>query len=158
MGLGLLPLGLGGEYHIEGELMGCDALTFHQAPVELEGKNFYKYVSTKDTRLKTNHKQMACDFFFFPLSTLLVLSSALPSPVLRGWHHGVAALSVVGIQHPSQIKFCSPCLGNLREMYSAISQSSPLVPAWLGKDLISVKRPFCLFVCLFAVWVWNRQE
>lgn len=66
MGLGLLPLGLGGEYHIEGELMGCDALTFHQAPVELEGKNFYKYVSTKDTRLKTNHKQMACDFFFFP--------------------------------------------------------------------------------------------
>lgn len=32
-------------------------------------------------------------------------------------------------------------------MYSAISQSSALVPAWLGKDLISVKRPFCLFVC-----------
>lgn len=32
-------------------------------------------------------------------------------------------------------------------MYSAISQSSALVPAWLGKDLISVKRPFYLFVC-----------
>ena len=85
MGLGLLPLVLGGGHYTEGELMGCEALTFHQAPIELEGKNFYKYVSTKDTRLKTNHKHMAWDFFFSPLSTPLVLSSELPSPVLRGW-------------------------------------------------------------------------
>ena len=72
LGLGLLLLVLGGGRHTEGELMGCEVLTFHQAPIELEGKNFYKYVSTKDTRLKTNHKQMACDFF--PLFVFLVLA------------------------------------------------------------------------------------
>ena len=64
------------------------------------------------------------------------------------WHHGVSALSVVGTQHPSQIKFWSPCFrrpqGNVLSHFTA----SPLVPAWLGKDLISGKRSFCLFVCL----------
>ena len=43
-------------------------------------------------------------------------------------------------------------------MYSAISQSSALVPAWLGKDLISVKRPFCLFVCLQSGSGTGRNE
>lgn len=54
-------------------------------------------------------------------------------------NHRAAAPSVAGTQYPPPSSVLM-LFENLREMYSGLP--SPSVPAWLGKDLISVKRQF----------------
>lgn len=63
--------------------MGCEVPAFRQAPVKLEGKNRYKYVSAK--RRKVEDKAQANGLWFFFALAPLVLSPELSLPVLSGW-------------------------------------------------------------------------